>query len=280
MNNPGIPAQPNTDLLRSSLKALDRSGVPEGLAAYIVLVSEYLFRLKTVDEKDTENLLIEIETKLNTILDQRAVYHIVKALEPSIRESIHEEGRKPIPFQTNLRPALIDSNIKQRGFYTLPEKEDTPKKRITLGEMAPKKSGPMPWIAPWVAGCAIKQLLEKNGAKGFNPSFNLVLALHDDGRIEEGDFRRRNNSLQGPALGDFISWYQSRYNLFLRNEELEVTRKPLPWEELILIEWEPKKQIPGFGPALFTHNPDLVYRVLKTYNTTGKVQKQKARGKI
>ncbi len=276
MNEPNIPLRPNAEHLRSALKDLDRAGMPEGLAAYFVLVSEYLFRIKTVDKKDTENLLIEIETKLNTILSQRAVYHIVQALEPSIRKSILEEGRKPIPFQTNLRPALIDLNPKQRGFYGSSEEMGTPK-RITLGQMAPNKSGPIPWAAPWVAGSAIKKILEGMGAKAFPLSFNLVLALHDEGRIEDGDFRKRDKTIQGPALDEFISWYQGRYKLLLRNEEIEVGRKPLPWEEIILIEWEPEKPW-GFGDALFTHNPDLVCRILGTYSTTRK-KKPTERGK-
>lgn len=278
MNDSSIPAKPNDDLLRSALRDLNRAGLPEGLAAYFIMVSEYLFRVRNVDEVDTYNLLLEIESRLNIIMSQRAVYHLVKALEPSIRQSILEEGRKPIPFQTNLRPALIDLPQNQRTLFPRPNPGEH-KKRIELGPMAPKKSGPIPWIAPWVAGSAVRFLLTKRHIKqDFNLAFRVVWALHDAKRFEEVDFRRRDKALQGPALKEFVSWYETRYNLFVKNEKLEQMREPLSPEALVTIEWEPEKPR-GFGAALFTHYPDLVYRILETYSSTGKPKKQKVRGK-
>lgn len=272
MKNPAVPQKPNADLLGKALKDLDKAGLPEGLASYLILISEYLFRLKVVDEADIYKLLVDIESRLSSIMGHRAVYHLVKALEPSIRKSAIEEGRRPIVFETNLPGAFTDYGETK---VNLPLEQQPLVERIKLEPLAPKRSGPLPWIAPWVAGSSIYELLNQKGVQGFNLAFNLVVALHGKPSVEEGDFRKRDKSLKGEELREFITNYEAEYDGHLYNESLEVRKEPLTWEDLIFLQWEPDKHVPGHTSVIYLHSPEMVYGFFNRYNTKGKSSSKK-----
>ncbi len=211
MKNAAVPAHFNADLLRDALKDIDKAGVSEGLVVYLVAVTEYLFRLKVVDEDEIQKILMDIETAFTGQIDERIVYHIVKALEPSIRKTIKEEGRIPIAFNPFGKTLNFTSSVISAGESMAALKgsqQNEPRKRIVLSELAPRKSGPLPWIAPWVAGSAINELLARKSVSGTGLAFNLVVALHGKATFEEGDFRKREKSLKGEALTKFINHYK------------------------------------------------------------------------
>ena len=274
-----VPAQFNSDLLRDALNEIDKAGVPEGLATYLVAVTEYLFRLKVVDEEEIQKIFMDIETAFTGQIDERIVYHIVKALEPSIRKTIKEEGRIPIAFNPFGKTPDFASAVTTAGesmASLMGSQQNEPRKRIVLGELAPRKSGPLPWIAPWVAGSAINELLARKGVSGTGLAFNLVVALHGKATFEEGDFRKREKSLKGEALTKFIDHYKDELERHLYNETLIKKEKYLTWEEIIFAQWESDNfWYSGHSKHTFYHDEKLVFELFKRYDTSGRVKGNK-----
>jgi hypothetical protein len=273
MNNIKIPQKPNIELLQKAITDLKKAGLSEGLVAYYILNCEYLFRVKFSDKKDAENLLLEIETHLHRVLSERAAYHVVKAIERSIKKTIKDEGRRPIVFNTTLAPPLWNWNQRASAIVQDSQIDESRSNRIALGELAPRKSGRLFWIAPWVVGSIVKQRLSEIGKPSFKLALNLVGALFNEKTQDEADFRKRDKTLRGQYLTNLINNYSDAYD---KKIEVEKNRAPFnhpkkfTWEDLIFFDWEPPLGLEIYKNNMIYPNHEIVYGLLKSYNTSGR----------
>ena len=201
--------QESRESLLDALDLIQAAGVEEGLAVYVILGCEWLFRLKKFSGDDINRMLGEIEDGLSEIMERHLAYWVTEAIAPKIRKLLEREGRMLVSFGRLYVPDIsLDPSLKAL-FY--PEGyERAPPERISL----PTKRGPIPWPAPWIAGCTIAKMLGQEGGE-VEPAIEVVSVLL--GRpIEPIEFRGVRKTLDVKALTELTELYSKRYIQFLK----------------------------------------------------------------
>lgn len=207
----GIVRKINAMPLERILTRIQKVGVEEELAAYVVLGCEWLFRVKRISDRDIEEMLLEIEDALVKILEpnDHLAYWMTEAIAPNFRKVLQKEGRMLVSLGLYL-PG--ESSI---GRFLFREDEKGPK-RTRPTKVVPERRGPIPWPAPWIASCLVERIFPENYRGKTSLAMDLASVLA--GRsIEPADFRRMRKALAGEALDELLSAYRQWYKQLLRD---------------------------------------------------------------
>ncbi len=205
----GILRKIDDESLLEALGHIQAAGVQEGLAVYVILGCEWLFRIRKVSKDEIDRMLEEIEDGFSKIMEPHLAYWIIEAIGPTIRKFLEREGRVMVSLGLYVTDLSLHPSLK--GLFYPEGYKRTPPKRIL-----PPKPGRVPWPAPWIAGCMVAQLLQEKGPGRPGLPIDLVSALLDR-EIEPRDFRRIKKALAGEALTQLVSDYHRSFNQLLRD---------------------------------------------------------------
>src|SRR5262245_24740748 len=164
----------DAEALRDVLQKLEEAGLPAGLPGYVVLGSEWLFRLRDFGEPDIRAFLARLQRGLEPIVGSNAAHIVTEALEPGIRNRLRQHRQ--------LAAVLEWGPPKRWPFAADPVEPPTE-------PLIPLRRGPAPWLAPWIAGLVVERLLDLKGLKGRPFGLDLVEVLRGD--VDEKGFRVR-----------------------------------------------------------------------------------------
>src|SRR6185369_254497 len=131
--DPKVSLKIDGERLQESLEKLSKVGVTESYTVHVIMVCEWFFRLRKITGEDIEEFLEQAEVGfLNAQMEPEIIYHLLKALEPTIRKNLMQEGRRIIPFGIYFPGSY---------FSLLMGRSNGAKGRISINKIAPTKPG-------------------------------------------------------------------------------------------------------------------------------------------
>jgi hypothetical protein len=244
--------------LNDGLKSLQAAGIPEGLAAYVVLGCEWLWRVVKTGDEDVEEFLIAVENALSNIMAPPVAFWVTEALAGPLKEKLKREGRKLLALGTYLPgPAL--------GFRSLFAPHE-PVRRVRPEPVVPRVRGRIPWPAPWVAGAIIRELLQKRSAKDRRLPLEITRALYGGRQVEAIEFKTQTAVLTSEVLQWWVDGFEHRYQQFLRM----TAAPPEDWGAM----WRSHLAVLEPG-ATFPSDPERAREILEAYGASGRKRFQK-----
>jgi hypothetical protein len=265
----GDRGQIDREGLDEALAKLEVAGLPQGLAAYVVLGCEWLFRLRDFAAQDVGRFLRHLQAALEPVMGADEAEVVTKALEPGVRNQLRShrqlaaalewERPKVFPFGSNLKGV-------EGGVPTKP--------------LIPIRPGPAPKLAPWIAGLIVERLLEARGPRRPALALGLTEALKG-APVDEKSFRTRRSSLstavlepvekttdpveKESALGRLVTDFVHRY------EVIGSLERPRPAQWLWPEEWDQviRYQMEIVGPSgTFPFNLEVVRALYSVHRSS------------
>src|SRR3989442_587857 len=199
----------NREALADIVRRIERTGVGRSLTCFVVLGSEWAFRLRETGPDDIENALARIEGRWAKILTPDDAWVVTEALAPAIRKLLRRH--RALAPELEGEPPEFSFGDQDTGEGVYVRELRTPPRPLI-----PARPGPMPWPAPWIAGVVVERPLEEKARAATSPrvgkdrratprTLALELTAVLCGRqVDETDYRAARRSLQGPALDKLV----------------------------------------------------------------------------
>jgi len=127
--------------------------MPGGLAGYVVLGCEWLFRIRELGPREREHQLRRVESGLAEVMPSDDAYAVTEALEGKLSRKLPRH--RELAAVLELRPPLfVHGDMVE---------VDASQRRTPSPPPLLIRRGPIPWPAPWVSGLVIERLLRRRG---------------------------------------------------------------------------------------------------------------------
>ena len=265
----GDRGQIDREGLDEALAKVAAAGLPQGLAAYVVLGCEWLFRLRDFGPQDVERFLRHIQATLEPVMGADEAEVVTKALEPGVLTQLRSHRQLAAVLEWE-PPKLFPSGTNTEGVEG----------GVPTKPLIPIRPGPAPKLAPWIAGLIVERLLEARGPR--RPSLGLGLTEALKGaHVDEKSFRTRRSSLstavlepvekttdpveKESALGRLVNDFVHRYEVIGSLERTKPAQWSWPeeWDQVIQYQME------IVGPSgTFPFNLEVVRALYSAYRSS------------
>src|SRR5262249_47541638 len=136
--------------LADVIQRINAAGVPESLVCYVILGSEWMFRLRNFGPHDAENTLRRIERRFRDVLHPDDAWVIVESLTSLVTKVVRQH--RTLAVELEWQPPPLGFGMSELSVDASDRPTRTPPELLVSS-----RRGPAPWPAPWIAGLIIER---------------------------------------------------------------------------------------------------------------------------